>query len=73
MSPEKSHLDKTAFSVSSFEEAEHADRQYWWSLTPLERMSALAEMRLINYDHDPASDRIQRVVEIIDWSCLNDK
>lgn len=60
----KSILDRSAFSVSSFDEAEKEDRAYWLSLTPEERLNALEKMRQINYDYDPASDRIQRVIEI---------
>lgn len=60
----KSILDRSAFSVSSFDEAEKEDQAYWLSLTPEERLAALEKMRQINYDYDPASDRIQRVIEI---------
>lgn len=60
----KSILDRSAFSVSSFDEAEKEDQAYWLSLTPEERLNALEKMRQINYDYDPASDRIQRVIEI---------
>ncbi len=57
-------LDKSAFSVTSFGEAEEADKAYWRSLSPQERLSALETMRQINYAYDPASDRIQRTLEV---------
>lgn len=57
-------LDKSAFSVSSFSEAEKEDKAYWLSKTPQERLAALERMRQINYAYDPVSDRIQRTVEV---------
>jgi len=63
-----SRLDRSAFSVTSFAEAEEQDRAYWLSLTPRERLAALEEMRQLNYAYDPASDRIQRTVEVVSRS-----
>ena len=57
-------LDRSAFSVTSFAEAEAEDRAYWFSLTPQQRLAALEVMRQRNYGYDPASDRISRTVEI---------
>ncbi len=58
-------LDKTAFEVfSSFEEAEAADRAYWHSRTPEERLLAVELMRQSAYGYDPATARLQRVLEI---------
>ncbi len=64
MADTRSKLDKSAFSVTSFAEAEEEDRAYWFSLAPQERLAALEQMRQINYGYDPASDRIQRTVEV---------
>lgn len=57
-------LDRSAFSVTSFAEAEEEDRAYWLSLTPQQRLEALEEMRQLNYVYNPASDRIQRTIEV---------
>jgi hypothetical protein len=58
-------LDKTAFEVfSSFEEADAADRAYWHSRTPEERLQAVELMRQSAYGYDPATARLQRVLEI---------
>jgi hypothetical protein len=58
-------LDKTAFEVfSSFEEAEAADRAYWHSRTPAERLIAVELMRQSAYGYDPATARLQRVFEV---------
>jgi hypothetical protein len=58
-------LDKTALSVfSSFEEADAADRAYWHSRTPLERLEALELMRQSAYGYeDPTASRLERVLE----------
>jgi hypothetical protein len=59
-------LDKTAFKIfSSFEEAEAADRAYWHSRTPEERLEALELMRQSAYGYDdPAASRLQRLLEV---------
>jgi len=57
-------LDKTAFSVvSSFEEADKQDKEYWHSRTPLERLQYMELLRRINYGSN-ATARLQRVLEI---------
>lgn len=62
----KKNAQFAVFSLSTFEEAQRDDRAYWWSRTPQERMAALEKLRQMNYDYDPASDRVQRVFEIVE-------
>ena len=58
-------LDKSVLEVfSSFEEADAADRAYWHSRTPEERLQAVELMRQSAYGYDPATARLQRVLEI---------
>jgi len=58
-------LDKTVVRVfSSFEEADAADRAYWHSRTPEERLLAAEMMRQSAYGYNPATARLQRVFEI---------
>ncbi len=58
-------VNKGTLSVlSSFEEADEADKAYWHSKTPQERLEALELMRQINYGYDPTTERLQRVLEI---------
>ncbi|HLE55820.1 MAG TPA: hypothetical protein VJB15_01920 [Rhodothermia bacterium] len=64
MARSKSRLDRSAFSVKTFAEADDDDRAYWHSLSPQERLAALEKMRRLNYDYDPAADRIQRTLEV---------
>lgn len=59
-------MDKTAFSVTSFAQAAKEDKRYWHSCTPEERIAAMEQMRCINYDYDPVSDRIQRIIEVVE-------
>jgi len=59
-------LDRTAFSVvSSFEEAEREDKEYWLSRTPYERLQYMELLRRINYG-SVAAARLQRVLEIVE-------
>ncbi len=48
-----------------FAEAETANRAYWHSRTPQERLAALELMRQKAYGYDPATTRVQRVIEIV--------
>ncbi|MYC77401.1 hypothetical protein F4X10_16685 [Candidatus Poribacteria bacterium] len=62
-------MDKEKFSVlSSFEEADAADKAYWHSKTPQERLEALELMRQINYGYNPTTERLQRVLEIVEFT-----
>jgi hypothetical protein len=57
-------IDRTAFSVvSSFEEADKQDKEYWLSRTPYERLQYMELLRRINYGL-VAATRLQRVLEI---------
>jgi len=38
---DEARVNRQAFAVTSFAEAEEADRQYWRSRTPDERLAAL--------------------------------
>jgi hypothetical protein len=42
------------------------DRAYWHSKTPAERWEALELLRQIAYGYDPATARLQRVLEIVE-------
>jgi hypothetical protein len=59
-------MDKTAFSVCTFEEAEKQDKAYWLSKTPLERLAALEYMRQMLYGYDPDTERIQRILTVVE-------
>ena len=58
-------IDRSAFSVfNSFAEADAADKAYWLSLTPEERVRHMEFLRRINYGAR-ATERLQRVFEIV--------
>ena len=56
-------MDKSAVSVVSLHE-DSDEREFWHSRTPRERLEALELMRQINYGYDPATARLQRVLEV---------
>lgn len=58
-------IDHSAFSVVSLDEQEEEEKKYWHSKTPHERLQAVELMRQLNYDYDPATDRIQRTIEVV--------
>ena len=56
-------MDKIVLSVTSLSE-ESDEKAYWHAKTPQERLEAVELMRQINYGYDPATARIQRVLEV---------
>jgi hypothetical protein len=57
-------MNKKAVSIVSLEEADNEEVEYWLSKTPYERLDALETLRQIFYGYDPATTRLQRVLEI---------
>lgn len=57
-------IDRTAFSVISIDEQREDDKRYWRSKTPHERLEAVEITRQILYGYDPATARLQRVLEV---------
>lgn len=58
-------LDRTKFSVIRMEDKDRVDREYWLSKTPYERMVAVETIRQMLYGYDPATARLQRVLEVV--------
>ena len=58
-------LDKRCFSVAPLSEAAD-EKTYWLSRTPAERLEAVELFRQLNYGYDPATARLQRVLEIVE-------
>ena len=56
-------MDRSVFEVDVLENQGN-ERNYWWSKTPAERMQALELMRQIIYGYDPATTRLQRILEV---------
>ena len=56
-------IDKTVIEIASLTD-EPANKEYWLSKTPAERLAALEIMRQIVYGYDPTTTRLQRVLEI---------
>jgi hypothetical protein len=66
-SPEKNHrVNRMAFSVTDFVQANSDDSAYWKSRTPAERMEALAIIRRVLYGEAAVTGRLQRVLEIVE-------
>lgn len=62
---EQPRLDRSAFAVySSHAEADAADKAYWLSRTPQERLRHMEVLRRIRYGAQ-ASEGIQRVIKIV--------
>ena len=60
-------LDRSAFRVDSLTD-DSGEKAYWRSKTPTERLYALESMRQIIYGYDPATTRLQRVLEVAELS-----
>jgi hypothetical protein len=66
MSDSPFKLDKTVFSIGSHAEHKRAERAFWLSKTPLERLEALELMRQLNYGYNPLTDRVQRILKVVE-------
>lgn len=64
---EQPKLDRSAFAVSSLAEADAADKAYWLSRTPEERLRHMEVLRRIKYG-SLAGAGIQRVIKIVKLS-----
>jgi hypothetical protein len=60
---ESARLDRSAFLVASLDE-DAREQEYWRAKSPGQRMEALELMREIIYGYDPATTRLQRVLEV---------
>ncbi|HNQ77247.1 MAG TPA: hypothetical protein PK747_07870 [Acidobacteriota bacterium] len=58
-------FDITAFSVASLGD-ESDEKAFWFSKTPQERLLALEYMRQVAYGYDPDTERLQRIIEVIE-------
>lgn len=55
-------LDRTRLSLGPLED--DADRNYWLSRTPLERLEGIELLRRLNYGETATSARLQRLLEV---------
>ncbi|HOC57683.1 MAG TPA: hypothetical protein PKI20_18840 [Verrucomicrobiota bacterium] len=61
---DEARVSRQAFAVTSFAEAEEADRKYWRARTPDERLEALELSRQIAYGYDPTTRGLSRFFEV---------
>ncbi len=60
-------LDRSQITVySGFGERDAADREYWRSKSPEERLTALEELRQTAYGYDEGQRGLQRHFEVAD-------
>jgi hypothetical protein len=64
---DNARVDRQAFSVCSLPEAERADREYWRSRSPDERLAALELSRQIAYGYDPTTRGLSRFFEVAEF------
>ena len=55
-------VDRSVYETGSLDD-DMNEREYWRTKTPAERMEALELTRQIVYGYDPATTRLQRVLE----------
>jgi hypothetical protein len=57
-------MDRRALSVVRLDEQDNEEKRYWRGKSPHERLQAVEETRQMIYGYDPASTRLQRVLEV---------
>ncbi|HMB92137.1 MAG TPA: hypothetical protein VKP65_14895 [Rhodothermales bacterium] len=66
MDKNKFNVDRRAFSIVSLREQDEEEKRYWRGKSPHERLEAVETTRQVLYGYDPASTRLQRVLEIVE-------
>ncbi len=56
-------MDRTAFEMASLDDPDDS-AEYWKHRTPEERLAGVELMRQILYGYDPATARLQRVLQL---------
>jgi hypothetical protein len=56
-------IDRTAFELASLDDPDDS-AEYWKHRTPAERLAGVELMRQIFYGYDPATARLQRVLQL---------
>jgi hypothetical protein len=57
-------VDRGVISVVSLREQDGEEKSYWRSKSPHERLQTVEETRRMICGYDPASTRLQRVLEV---------
>ena len=65
-------MDKTAFSVGTFEDSEREEKEFWLSRTPEERFMAVEYLRQMMYGYNPLTVRMEKVLTVVTLKELND-
>ena len=60
------NVDRTAFQVTTFAEADRDDRAFWFSRTPVERLQHVERLRELNYGPEVVDQRLQRVLAVLE-------
>jgi hypothetical protein len=58
-------VDRQTLVVTTIDD-EADDRAFWLTRTPTERAQAVEFLRQMNYGYDPATTRLQRVLEVVE-------
>jgi len=58
-------MDETAFSCGLIHD-EPRDQEYWLSQSDTQRLAGIEFMRQVLYGYDPATARLQRVLEVVE-------
>ena len=61
--PDEIRLDRGVVEIGELKDPPN-ERKHWMSKTPAERFEALELLRQIAYGYDPATARLQRVLEV---------
>jgi hypothetical protein len=59
-------VERVLSIATSFKQCEDEDRAYWFSRPALERWQAMELMRQLNHGPDYASQRLQRLLEVVE-------
>lgn len=62
----KPKIDRQSFSIVFLENQREDEKRYWLSKTPHDCLQAVEMTRQMIYGYDPATTRLQRVLEVVE-------
>ena len=59
-------VDRNVFELATLENQDEADRVFWLNKSAYDRLLAVEEIRQVLYAYNSASQRLQRVFEVVE-------
>jgi len=66
METNRLRVDRNVFEIATLANQDEADRAFWLTKSARERLLAVEQIRQVLYAYNPSSQRLQRVLEVVE-------